>query len=122
MRITAGELRHRVIEMTNLDTTRETQDKVRMAIYNLLGQYFSGGVLLDLFAGSGAMAIEGYSRGFDKIVMNDLNKMPFSYPSSVSSIYSYSSDKSHLYNNLKNFSSSFFVLKKTLLKLLKIFP
>lgn len=74
MRITAGELRHRVIEMTNLDTTRETQDKVRMAIYNLLGQYFSGGVLLDLFAGSGAMAIEGYSRGFDKIVMNDLNK------------------------------------------------
>ena len=74
MRITAGELRHRIIEMTNLETTRETQDKVRMAIYNLLGQYFQGGTLLDLFAVSGAMAIEGYSRGFSKIVMNDLNK------------------------------------------------
>ena len=73
MRITAGKLRHRIIEMTNLETTRETQDKVRMAIYNLLGQFFDGGVLLDLFAGSGAMAIEGYSRGFSKIVLNDLN-------------------------------------------------
>ena len=52
MRITAGKLRHRLIDMTNLDTTRETQDKVRMAIFNILGQYFDGGICLDLFAGS----------------------------------------------------------------------
>lgn len=73
MRITAGKLRHRLIDMTNLETTRETQDKVRMAIFNMLGQYFDGGVCLDLFAGSGAMAIEAYSRGMEKIYINDIN-------------------------------------------------
>ena len=73
MRITAGKLRHRLIDMTNLETTRETQDKVRMAIFNMLGQYFDSGVCLDLFAGSGAMAIEAYSRGMDKIYINDIN-------------------------------------------------
>lgn len=74
MRIVAGKLRHRIIDMTNLDTTRETQDKVRGAIYNMIGPYFDGGNCLDLFAGSGAMGIEAYSRGMDKFTLNDLNK------------------------------------------------
>lgn len=74
MRVIAGKLRHRIINMTNLETTRETQDKVRGAIFNMLGQYFDGGNCLDLFAGSGAMAIEAYSRGFSQIYLNDINK------------------------------------------------
>ena len=74
MRIVAGKLRHRIIDMTNLDTTRETQDKVRGAIYNMIGPYFDGGNCLDLFAGSGAMGIEAYSRGIEKFTLNDLNK------------------------------------------------
>lgn len=72
MRIIAGKLRHRTIEMVHLDTTRETQDKVRGAIFNMIGPYFDGGVALDLFAGSGAMAIEAYSRGIEKIYLNDI--------------------------------------------------
>ncbi|MBO5542932.1 MAG: 16S rRNA (guanine(966)-N(2))-methyltransferase RsmD [Acholeplasmatales bacterium] len=74
MRIIAGTLRHRIIEMTNLDTTRETQDKVRGAIFNMIGPYIDSECTLDLFTGSGAMAIEAYSRGAKHIVMNDLNK------------------------------------------------
>lgn len=74
MRIVGGKLRHRIIEMTNLETTRETQDKVREAIFNSIGQYFDGGVALDLFAGSGAMGIEAYSRGIEKIYLNDIEK------------------------------------------------
>lgn len=73
MRVVAGHLRHRIIEMTNLETTRETQDKVRQAIFNMIGPYFSGGRCLDLFAGSGAMGIEAFSRGIDYIYLNDLN-------------------------------------------------
>lgn len=73
MRIIAGKLRHRVIKETNLDTTRETQDKVRGAIFNVIGQFFTSGNCLDLFAGSGAMAIEAYSRGIDNIYLNDIN-------------------------------------------------
>ncbi|MDE7213587.1 MAG: 16S rRNA (guanine(966)-N(2))-methyltransferase RsmD [Anaeroplasmataceae bacterium] len=72
MRIVAGKLRHRNIDMTNLSTTRETQDKVRGAIFNMIGPYFDGGTALDLFAGSGAMAIEAYSRGISNIHMNDI--------------------------------------------------
>lgn len=72
MRIVAGKLRHRKIEMTNLSTTRETQDKVRGAIFNMIGPYFDGGSALDLFAGSGAMAIEAYSRGITRIDLNDI--------------------------------------------------
>ena len=74
MRIVAGKYRHRIIEMTNLETTRETQDKVRQAIYNMIGPYFDGGVCLDLFAGSGAMGIEAVSRGINSLYLNDLNK------------------------------------------------
>lgn len=74
MRIIAGSLRHRKIEMTNLESTRETQDKIRGAIFNMLGQYFSNGVALDLFAGSGAMALEAISRGIDYAYANDINK------------------------------------------------
>lgn len=73
MRVVGGKLRHRTINMTNLETTRETQDKVRQAIFNMIGPYFDGGIALDLFAGSGAMGIEAYSRGIEKIVLNDLN-------------------------------------------------
>lgn len=74
MRIIAGKLRHRIIEMTNLETTRETQDKVRGAIFNMIGPYIESNCTLDLFAGSGAMAIEAYSRGASYIVINDINK------------------------------------------------
>ena len=52
----------------------------------------------------------------------DCNKIAFSYPSSVSFIYSYSSDKSHLYNNLKKLSSLYLVLNGIFLRLLNIFP
>ena len=72
MRVVAGKLRHRNVEMTNLSTTRETQDKVRGAIFNMIGPYFDGGTALDLFAGSGAMAIEAYSRGVKEIDLNDI--------------------------------------------------
>ena len=72
MRIVGGRLRHRNIQMTNLETTRETQDKVREAIFNMVGPYFDGGICLDLFAGSGAMGIEAYSRGMECIYLNDI--------------------------------------------------
>jgi len=74
VRINAGKFRNHNIEMTNLPTTRETSDKVRQAIFNLIGQFFEGGSALDLFAGSGAMGLEAYSRGVSHIYLNDLNK------------------------------------------------
>ena len=77
MRIVGGKLRHRIINMTNLETTRETQDKVRQAIFNMIGPYFDGGVCLDLFAGSGAFGIEALSRGAAFCFFNDLGKIQY---------------------------------------------
>ncbi len=74
MRINAGKYKRHNILMTNLDTTRETSDKVRQAIFNLIGQYFDTEVVLDLFAGSGAMGLEAISRGASKAYFNDINK------------------------------------------------
>lgn len=43
--------------------TRPTSDKVREAIFGMLGEAVDGRTALDLFAGTGAMGIEALSRG-----------------------------------------------------------
>lgn len=73
MRINAGKYKNHNIDITGLETTRETSDKVRQAIFNLIGQFFDGEVILDLFTGSGAMALEALSRGAGSAYLNDIN-------------------------------------------------
>jgi len=41
---------------------------VRESLFNSLGQFFEGGTVLDLYAGTGALGIESLSRGFDRAV------------------------------------------------------
>ena len=62
MRIIGGEYRSRIIEMPRGVDIRPTQDKVREAIFNLIGDVNNKNVL-ELFAGSGAFGIEAISRG-----------------------------------------------------------
>ncbi len=62
MRITAGIHRGRVLNVPDLPGLRPTPSKVREALFNILGD-IDGVALLDLFAGSGIMAIEALSRG-----------------------------------------------------------
>ena len=49
--------------------TRPTTDKVKGAIFNIIGPYFDGGQVLDLYAGSGSLAIEAISRGMVSAVL-----------------------------------------------------
>jgi 16S rRNA (guanine966-N2)-methyltransferase len=63
MRIVAGTARGRRLGAPHGGGTRPTGDKVRGAVFNLLGQFFEGGDVLDLYAGTGAMALEALSRG-----------------------------------------------------------
>jgi len=53
--------------------TRPTTDKVKEAIFSMIGPYFDGGAVLDLFAGTGGLGIEALSRGMDKAVSVDLD-------------------------------------------------
>lgn len=52
--------------------TRPTTDKVKEAIFSMIGPYFDGGLALDLFAGTGGLGIEALSRGADRAVFVDL--------------------------------------------------
>ncbi|HEY7725785.1 MAG TPA: RsmD family RNA methyltransferase [Anaeromyxobacteraceae bacterium] len=68
MRIVAGTARGRRLVAPPGRDTRPTSDKVRGAVMNLLGQFFDGGAVLDLYAGSGALALEALSRGCARAV------------------------------------------------------
>lgn len=63
MRVIAGEYGGRKLKALSGDNTRPTTDKVKGSIFNMIGPYFDGGVALDLFSGSGSLAIEAVSRG-----------------------------------------------------------
>ena len=63
MRIVAGTARGRRLAVPGGAGTRPTSDKVRGAVFNVLGQFFDGGRVLDLYAGTGALALEALSRG-----------------------------------------------------------
>lgn len=71
MRIITGEYGGRKLKAVPGNNTRPTTDKVKESIFNIIGPYFNGGACLDLFAGSGGLAIEAVSRGMDKAVLID---------------------------------------------------
>ncbi|MCA0987956.1 16S rRNA (guanine(966)-N(2))-methyltransferase RsmD [Guptibacillus algicola] len=71
MRIIAGTCKGRHIKPVPGMSTRPTTDKVREAIYNMVGPFFKGGRALDLYGGSGALGIEALSRGVDSCIFVD---------------------------------------------------
>ncbi|MFH1189490.1 MAG: 16S rRNA (guanine(966)-N(2))-methyltransferase RsmD [Candidatus Omnitrophota bacterium] len=72
MRIIGGTFRSRLISMPKGVDIRPTQDKVREAIFNVLGD-IAGKHVLELFAGSGAFGIEAISRGARHVTFVDNN-------------------------------------------------
>jgi pantetheine-phosphate adenylyltransferase/16S rRNA (guanine(966)-N(2))-methyltransferase RsmD len=52
---------------------RPTSDRVREAVFNSLGQFFDGGRVLDLYAGTGAQGIEALSRGCESATFVENN-------------------------------------------------
>lgn len=72
MRVISGTAKGRPLKAVPGTGTRPTTDKVKEAVFSMIGPYFDGGVVLDLFAGSGGLGIESLSRGSDKAVFIDL--------------------------------------------------
>ena len=74
MRIIAGTVRGRRLIAPKSDAIRPTADRVRETIFNVLGQSLDGQIILDLFAGTGALGLEALSRGADRAVLIDKDR------------------------------------------------
>lgn len=73
MRVISGEARGRPLKAVPGQTTRPTTDKVKEALFSMIGPYFDGERVLDLFAGTGGLGIEALSRGAGHAVFVDAN-------------------------------------------------
>jgi 16S rRNA (guanine966-N2)-methyltransferase len=73
MRVIAGTHRGRRLVAPPGTDTRPTSDRVREALFSILGP-LDGELVLDLFAGSGALGIEAVSRGAGDVVFCDVSR------------------------------------------------
>lgn len=71
MRVVSGKYKGKSLRAVPGSSTRPTTDKVKEAIFNIIGPYFDGGMGLDLFAGSGGLGIEALSRGVENMIFVD---------------------------------------------------
>ncbi|MGG1599304.1 16S rRNA (guanine(966)-N(2))-methyltransferase RsmD [Paenibacillus naphthalenovorans] len=74
MRVISGSAKGRPLKAVPGMGTRPTTDKVKEAVFSMIGPYFDGGQVLDLFAGTGGLSIEALSRGMDRAVLTDMDK------------------------------------------------
>lgn len=76
MRITGGTLCGRRLRVPGVGV-RPTQDKVRQALFSILGATVDGSRFLDLFAGSGGVGLEAWSRGAENVVWVERDRKVF---------------------------------------------
>lgn len=74
MHIIAGERRGAQLFAPKGMDTRPTQAKVKESLFNIIQAYVPDAHVLDLFAGSGNLALEAISRGAQSAVMVDMDR------------------------------------------------
>jgi 16S rRNA (guanine966-N2)-methyltransferase len=74
LRIIGGTLKGRKLATIRGKIIRPTADRLREAIFNILADRVENSVVLDLFAGTGALGIEAFSRGAQSVVFVDNSK------------------------------------------------
>lgn len=74
MKVISGSLKGRNIEGFTIDGTRPTMDRVKESLFASIQDYIEDSVVLDLFAGSGNLAIEAISNGSRVAYFNDVSK------------------------------------------------
>ncbi|QHX35763.1 16S rRNA (guanine966-N2)-methyltransferase [Spiroplasma sp. TIUS-1] len=76
MNVIAGKYKGRKLVTLQGDNTRPTLTRVKEDVFNIINNYFifDNKIVLDLFAGSGALGLETISRGVGYVVFNDTHK------------------------------------------------
>jgi 16S rRNA (guanine966-N2)-methyltransferase len=73
LRIIGGDWRSRRIQFADAPGLRPTMDKVRETVFNWLQWDVEGKLILDCFAGSGALGYEALSRGAKEVTFLEFN-------------------------------------------------
>jgi 16S rRNA (guanine966-N2)-methyltransferase len=73
MRVITGKYRGRVLKGPKHQGLRPTADRVKEALFNIIGPRINAAAFLDLFAGAGGIGIEALSRGANSVVFVDAN-------------------------------------------------
>jgi 16S rRNA (guanine966-N2)-methyltransferase len=76
VRVTGGEFGGRPLLAPRGWKVRPTSDRAREAIFSSLGERVAGARVLDLYCGTGALAIEALSRGAERAVLVDRDTRP----------------------------------------------
>ncbi len=98
MRIIAGEAKGKRIKTRKGVETRPTLDRIKESLFGILSPYINEARFLDLFSGSGSIALEALSRGAKKAIM--IEKDPEALKYIIENINSLGFDtKSRAYKN-----------------------
>src|SRR2546423_11515203 len=71
MRVVAGTAKNRRLVVPRGSDVRPTADRVRESLFSIISARVPDAVVLDLYCGSGALAIEALSRGASSAVLVD---------------------------------------------------
>lgn len=77
VRINAGVWRSRLLKFPDVDGLRPTPERVRITVFNWLGQDLTGKTCLDLFAGTGAFGFEALSRNAKSVIMVEKSRQAY---------------------------------------------
>lgn len=75
MRIIGGAFKGRILKTPSGSSTRPTQGMLREAVFNICQQEIGKARFLDLFSGTGAMALEALSRGASQVTLVEHNRI-----------------------------------------------
>ncbi len=75
IRVIAGSAKGRRLKMVPGDSTRPVMDRVKEALFSILGRTIMDSAFLDLFAGTGSVGIESLSRGAKYALFIEVDRM-----------------------------------------------
>lgn len=78
LRVISGTAKSHKLKTLKGDNTRPTSDRVKESLFNIISGYIAGSDVLDLYSGTGSLAIEALSRGANSAVLVDKSRECFS--------------------------------------------
>lgn len=77
LRVIGGTAKGRRLKLVPGDSTRPIMDRVKEALFNIIGRGIYDAHFLDLFAGTGSVGIEALSRGAAHALFNDFDRAAY---------------------------------------------